>query len=309
MRLALVTQTNLPTWEVDDRPLHAALAQRGVGVDHVAWDDPDFDWGAVDAALLRTPWDYSANLPRFLDWTRAVSTKTRLLNPAQVVAWNSRKTYLRELGERGVPIAPSRWWCPGDGVDLGPALRVAGWTRAFLKPVVGASASNTLRFVVDDAGLAQAAAHLTAVAAPMILQPYLPTVESEGELSVVWIDGHATHGVRKIPVPGDYRVQDDHGATDEPLVVSDALRELAERTLAAAHDILGLSEPLLYARVDALRHDGALVLNELEIIEPSLFFRHAPHAAERLADALIARVRQGAANGSSPDGTAARVGG
>jgi hypothetical protein len=30
-------------------------------------------------------------------------------------------------------------------------------------------------------------------------------------------------------------------------------------------------------------------LTELELVEPSLFFRHGPDAAERLADALIRR--------------------
>jgi len=49
--------------------------------------------------------------------------------------------------------------------------------------------------------------------------------------------------------------------------------------------------PLLYARVDFLRDDdGRLRLSELELVEPSLFFRHAPHAADMLADALLARV-------------------
>lgn len=309
MRLALVTQHNLQTWEVDDRPLHAALAARGVEVLHVPWDQAGFDWSSVDGALLRTTWDYQTDLPRFLAWTRAAAAQTQLFNPPEVVAWNSRKTYLRALGERGVPIAPSRWWSPGDSADLGPALRAAGWSRAFLKPVVGASASDTLRFVVDDAGVAAAAAHLTAVNAPMIVQPYLSTVETDGEVSVIVVDGVPSHGVRKIPVPGDYRVQDDYGAIDVAIDVSDELMALAEAALAGARDILGLTEPLLYARADALLHDGRLVLNELEIIEPSLFFRHAPRAADVLADALIARVRHGAAKGWSRGGTVPAVGG
>ena len=48
----------------------------------------------------------------------------------------------------------------------------------------------------------------------MMLQPYLETVETEGELSALYFDGVFSHGVRKIPVPGDYRVQDDFGASD-----------------------------------------------------------------------------------------------
>ena len=53
MRLALATCSNLPSWEVDARPLHAALAARGVEAPQVVWDDPGVDWTAFDAVLNR----------------------------------------------------------------------------------------------------------------------------------------------------------------------------------------------------------------------------------------------------------------
>ena len=54
---------------------------------------------------------------------------------------------------------------------------------------------------------------------------------------------------------------------------------------------LGLSRPLLYARVDILRTDeGEPVLNELEVVEPSLFFRHEPLAGQTFARALARRL-------------------
>jgi hypothetical protein len=285
----VVTRHGLPDWEVDDRPFHAALTARGIVWDHVPWDHPTYDWSVVDVALLRTPWDYQARLPEFLAWLRRAASLTRVEHDVDVVTWNSRKTYLRDLADARVPVAPTRWWSPGDDVDLGPLLRAAGWTRAFLKPVVGASASDTLRFAVDAEGLAAAAAHLTAVNAPMIVQPYLATVETLGEWSAIVIDGQLTHGVRKVPVPGDYRVQDDYGAKDEPLAPTPELVALTTLALEAAAARLRRTTPLLYARVDVLHHDGRLVLNELEVIEPSLFFRHGAHAAEALVDALVRR--------------------
>jgi hypothetical protein len=36
--------------------------------------------------------------------------------------------------------------------------------------------------------------------------------------------------------------------------------------------------------------DGEPVLLELELTEPSLFFSHAPGAAPRMADAILARI-------------------
>ena len=141
---------------------------------------------------------------------------------------------------------------------------------------------NSIRF--DVSKLDRAEAHLERLLPneAMLLQPYLSRVESEGEGSVIFVDGELTHAVRKLPVPGDYRVQDDFGASDEPWLLSDAEAELARRVV----DCVG--QPLLYARVDFLRDDaGELRVNELELVEPSLFFRHGPHAAPLLAKTLM----------------------
>ena len=119
----------------------------------------------------------------------------------------------------------------------------------------------------------------------MMLQPYVEQVERDGEWSAIFIDGDYSHGVRKVPVAGDYRVQDDFGATDMPATFT--VDELA----LARSIVEAVEADLLYARVDFLRDEhGDLRLTELELVEPSLFFRHAPEAAERLADGLLRRL-------------------
>jgi glutathione synthase/RimK-type ligase-like ATP-grasp enzyme len=286
VRVALVSCRELPAWEVDDRPLIAALRARGADVAVVPWD-ADVDWSGFDTALLRTTWDYWDRVDDFLAWTRRAAAVTRLWHPPGVVAWNVDKTYLRALADRGVPVAPTAWLSPGDADRVGSIVREMGWARAFLKPVVGGSASGTLRFTADDAGLAAAAAHVAASDRDLLLQPYLAEVETFGELSVVVLDGRLTHAVRKVPVAGDYRVQDDHGGTDERFPLDDGLAGLAREILAAASGVLGVE--LLYGRVDLLRDGERLVLTELELVEPSLFLRHAPEAADVLADGLLRR--------------------
>lgn len=287
MRIALATCSDLPDWEVDDAPLHAALRARGVALEQPPWDAP-VDWSAFDAVLIRTTWDYWHRRDAFVAWAESTAAQTRLLNPARVVAWNTDKRYLRPLGE-AVPLAPTVWLEQNQAVDLAALLTARGWPRGFIKPVVGASASDTLRFSADEAHTAQT--HLDALLARQgaMVQPYLPRVETDGEFSAIFVDGQITHGVRKVPVPGDYRVQDDYGASDEPYTLSPAEAAAAQRVLAAAESLLGVGT-LLYARADFLwADDGTVFLNELELVEPSLFFRHGPGAAERLADALIRR--------------------
>ncbi len=292
MRIALATCDSLLPSEVDDEVLARAFESRGVEVTHPNWDEPSFDWGACDACLIRTTWDYMDRREEFVTWAGRVSSELELFNPASVVRWNTDKSYLRELEEDGIAGLPTVWLARGETPDLARLLREREWPRAFLKPTVGASASGTLRFDASDEGLAAAMAHLDQLlpTQEFMLQPYMSSVESAGELSAIFVDGVLTHGVRKVPVPGDYRVQDDYGASDEPYSFSRAERELACRVVALAAERLG-ERDLLYGRVDFLRDDvGRLLLNELELVEPSMFFRHAPQAAVALADGLLARL-------------------
>lgn len=298
LRLALASYSRLPDWEVDDRPFHAALARAGAQVAQPAWDDPAVEWEGFDACLIRTTWDYMERRPDYVSWAQRVAAAIPLFNPAAVVRWNTDKRYLADLERQGADIIPTTWLAVGSRPDLAKVMAERGWSRGFLKPAVGATSRETLRFDADRAGLEAAGAHLERLLPrePMLLQPYLAAVETTGELSAIFIDGEFSHGVRKIPPPGDYRVQDDFGARDLPHRFTGAelaqARAVLDSVPAACPNWTPDGRPLLYARADFLpAGDGRLLLTELELVEPSLFFRHAPGAAERLAAALLERLR------------------
>lgn len=287
-RIALASCDPFPPVPDDEGPLRAALRARGVTVEEPAWDAPT-DWSRFAACLIRTTWDYMERRDEYLAWTGRVAARTRIFHPPHVIAWNTHKSYLRPLAAAGAPLAPSVWLDRGASVDLATLLRDRDWESALVKPMVGATARRTLRLGRADVAPAQARLDTWLAEEDMIVQEYLPAVETEGELSVIMIGGQITHGVRKIPVPGDYRVQDDFGASDEPWSPDARCRLLARDIVAAAQRILRTD--LLYGRVDFLRdRSGDLVLNELELVEPQLFFRHEPSAGDRLAEALLARL-------------------
>ncbi len=298
MLLALATRSDLPAWEVDDRHLHAALQQLGVAFERPVWDDPAVDWRRYAGVLVRTTWDYQDKLPAFRAWVARVAGATRLWNPADVIAWNTHKHYLRELQRAGVPLAMTHWLDRGTRPDLAALVRTFGGREGFLKPCIGATARETLRFGADAAGLRAAQAHVDRLLPheDLILQPFLPTVTTRGEWSAIFVDGAISHCVRKIPVAGDYRVQDDFGARDERYEPTAAERAVALQAMAVVQRPGGPcpgadGSPLLYGRTDFLwADDGSCVLTELELVEPSLFFRHAPAAGERLARAWLARL-------------------
>jgi glutathione synthase/RimK-type ligase-like ATP-grasp enzyme len=284
MMLALATCATVPDWEVDDRVFHEALAARGVDARQIVWDDPGADWNRFDAVLIRTTWDYQDKRDAFVAWAESLAVP--LYNPADIVRWNTHKRYLRDLEARGIPIVPTEWLARGTAPDIASVCEQRGWRRGFLKPCIGATARETLRFEAGDPAAQRHADRLLAQE-DLMLQPYLPAVETQGEVSAIFIAGELTHSVRKVPVPGDYRVQDDFGAKDYPIEFPDVA--LARRTIDA------VPRQLLYGRADFLIGDDGLSVTELELVEPSLFFRHGRHAADRLADAIVAELQQSSA--------------
>ena len=249
-------------------PLLAAFARRGVRARLGAWDDAAFDWSSVGLAVLRTPWNYHHDCGAFLAWARRVP---RLLNPPHVVAWNAHKTYLRDLAARGVETVPTEW-IDRDG-PLDELLARRGWDEAVLKPAVAAGSWRTKRFRSGEAPQALLTEILSAGTA--MLQPYLASVETTRERSLVFFGGELSHAVKRHP-PLSTGLHGGELVGAEP------------DELALARRVLATLPPSPYARVDLARDPrGRPCLMELELIEPSFFLDLAPGAADRFVDAVL----------------------
>jgi len=281
-RIAIATCTGYDDLKVDDELLREALAARGATAEPVVWDGPDPGWDAYDLCLVRSTWDYHDKHEEFLGWARRVEAATTLRNPAETIAWNSDKAYLGELAAAGVPTVPTVWVEPGERIDVEAVLAERAWTEAVIKPTVDLGAKNLHR-VRAGAGEAEAALSAALARETAMVQPFLPSLEAEGELSLIYIDGEMTHAVRKRPAPGDFRVQSIWGGTFEPASPSAVAIEIGDQALAR------LDEAPLYARVDLVSGPtGDLCLIELELIEPNLYLSTNPTAAIRLANAVLA---------------------
>ncbi|GAA0399360.1 ATP-grasp domain-containing protein [Acrocarpospora corrugata] len=238
----------------------------------VRWDDPEVDWSSFDAAVVRSTWDYIHRRDEFTAWAQRAGAATRLLNPATVLTWNTDKTYLRDLG---VPTVPTHW----------SSIGIPVWDDYVIKPAISAGARDTIR--TRDRQQAEAfAVELESQGRTVMAQPYLETVEHEGELSLIYFGGQFSHAVRRNPMlahgTGELISENAKFSLRDP---DDDQFELAERVLGQ------VAEELLYARVDLVRMpDGEPVLIELEVTEPYLYLKaefDAPDMfAKALADAL-----------------------
>lgn len=291
-RVALATMSELPELAEDDQRLVPALEQRGVSASPAVWEDPAVRWSEFDLTLIRSTWDYHRKIARYLAWAERVANGGRLWNPIEIVRWNSHKSYLDELGQRGLPVLPSENGRPG--VRLESILRRRGWSRAVVKPAVSADADGA--FVVGEGdATAQEGRYRAAMAeGPQLVQPYVGEIDTAGEHSHVYFDGAYSHSVRR---PPGLTIQGLRTSPASGLEPSPIERTIADRAVA------GVSPVPLYARVDlVVRRSGPPALMELELIEPSLYLAFHPAAAGRLADGIVRRLE-------APDPGAARAGG
>jgi hypothetical protein len=284
-RVALITCAELPDLDADDRLLLDPLRERGIEPVPVAWDAPGVDWAGFGLAVLRSPWDYVSRRDAFVAWAAGVP---RLANPADVIAWNTDKRYLRDLVDAGLPVVPTTFVEPGEDWMPPPGQEYV------VKPTVGAGSLDAGRY---QPGV-PATDHVTRLHAAgrgVMIQPYLTAVDTYGETSLLYLpdaSGRLTfsHAIRK----GAMLTGPDEGVeglykeeTVRPRTPLDAELELGERVLCA---IPGDRDRLLYARVDLIPDAaGQPLVVELELTEPSLFLSTAPESIPRLATAIATR--------------------
>jgi len=286
MDVRLVTDVLRPRGIDDDALLGRALDAAGLRWDMVPWNQPGVDWSEAPLTLLRTPWDYPEHLDAFLGWADDLAERTRLLHPPEVLRWNIHKAYLLQLEQDGIAIVPTQVVERSAG---DPAAVRTGWAArgpVVVKPAVGANARGTMWFGSIDA----AHDHLQSLlsAGDVLVQEAIGEIRTQGELSLIVLDGEVTHTVRKLPGQGDFRVQERHGGSLASATPGSASVDLARRTCARAAARLG--SDLFYARVDLVETARGPLLMELEVIEPELFFRAEPASATRLAEALRRRL-------------------
>ncbi|GAB5403282.1 MAG: hypothetical protein Aurels2KO_15130 [Aureliella sp.] len=277
-RCAFLTMEDLGDFFAYDHLLHEPMQQHGWSVIDVPWTD-DTDWAAFDAVVIRSPWDYQSNPERFLEVLDEVEkSPAKLFNSLEICRWNLDKVYLRDLQERGVRIIPTQWIDRLNEDTLSELLD--GADQIVVKPRVGAGADDT--FVISRKRSESTEKALDIYSAkPLMVQPFVPSIQTVGEMSLFYFAGQYSHSIIKRPKLGDFRVQEEHGGVIEAIVPSKSHLQIGQQAMDA------ISERLLYARVDVVRlPSDELAVIELELIEPSLYFPFDVESPQRFVDAF-----------------------
>lgn len=275
-----VTYSELPNLDPDDVLVRKELEKRGMRVRAAIWNDADVDWSISGICVVRSTWDYHVQPEKFVQWMCRVNALTTLLNPLDLMVWNCRKTYLRDLQSKGVAIVPTEFVDKGERPALAAILERRGWAEAIVKPMVGLATFGVRKVVLHSFEADADQAHFENLLSKgtVLVQEYMPAVKTSGEKALSFMNGQFSHCVRKsafqkLAVAGK--------AGEEPAIAAEDELEAARKILATLNTVPA------YARVDLVRDSaGVPALMELELIEPSLFVAMDSKAPVFFAEAL-----------------------
>ncbi|MEZ4796165.1 MAG: hypothetical protein R2785_03245 [Flavobacteriaceae bacterium] len=266
---------------LEDAILKAGLEAEGLSVQRLSWDNPDFDWSTTKAILFRSTWDYFYRFNEFSIWLSNVSKQTKLINSLETINWNIDKHYLLDLKAKGIHIAESYFIKKGSTTTLHELYNTFGFNETVLKPCVSGTARHTYRLKPENLQEHEAVFKQLIRHEAMMLQPFQYDIVNKGEASMVLFNGKFSHAVLKTAKPNEFRVQTDFGGQVTIYQPSPEEIAFAEQTICCC------SELPTYARVDIFNdNQGKIALAELELIEPELWFRLFPKAANTLAQIL-----------------------
>jgi glutathione synthase/RimK-type ligase-like ATP-grasp enzyme len=227
-------------------PIRVRL-DKGIRLAHVL----RIGYGATRASTLREKWSLFFQRLHLL---RAAHIP--VVNGYDALYAGHEKTYLRVLGDAGVPIVPSEFWSTETSLAALREARDGAW---IVKPANGEcghmvalldSISETdWESFRDHAGLA-------------VLQPFMTRI-AEGEVSLIYCLRVLVQSVLKRPRPGGILSNGEHvGATWTSHTASDAEAEVARAAIEAFPGSLDL------CRVDLVQGAAGPHVIEIEAVDP-----------------------------------------
>ncbi|MFP3595081.1 RimK family alpha-L-glutamate ligase [Chryseobacterium sp. SIMBA_029] len=267
----------------EDADLLRFLREKGLNAFPTIWNDENVDWKSFHVAIIKSPWDYHNHLPQFLNWLDTLEKlNIKVLNPVEIIKWNSHKKYLKDISNNGLPVISSEYLDKGSSFDS-RFFDLFGTDKLVVKPCVSAGAQNTI--TVNKSNLNERTQEIEQLlkTEDYIVQPFVEEIKN-GEWSFLFFNSKYSHCTLKTPKKDDFRVQHYHGGSiSYPTPTSLHIEQ-------AGQYVKSLPQSTLYARVDGVIIDNTFKLMELELIEPYLFLNGDNNLLENYFQALMALV-------------------
>ncbi|GAB1443969.1 hypothetical protein MASR2M39_28140 [Ignavibacteriales bacterium] len=285
IKLGLVTCRAFPDLTEDDRLLLPAFKEKKIIAKPVIWNDGPLSPNEYDFLIVRSPWDYFLSTAEFISWmNKATIAGYKILNKPEIIKKNLHKSYIKELQRRGVLTADTMFIPKASILKLEEVFERKRFKRVVIKPAISAGAFETYLVSREEALDFNPVAAKILEFADLMIQDYIEEIETNGEYSLIFLNGEYSHTVLKRVAPGDFRTQTDFGGTVEAVKPSADLIDKAYEI----NDALGFDT--LYSRVDGVYSKDEFKLIELEMFEPSLYFSYHEKSVKRFVESVIERI-------------------
>jgi glutathione synthase/RimK-type ligase-like ATP-grasp enzyme len=273
MKIAFLSCDSLAGYVSDDEIMVKFLKEEGHDIQVISWSS-EAEWSKFDCAIIRTTWDYVKRHVEFVEKLKFIGTQTKLYNDIKTVEWNIHKGYLLELEKKGVMIVPTIMFKNNEPLNI-----PAHWKneKFVVKPAISATSYQT--HVLDKEKILSGSFRNDLGPGDWLCQPFVPHIV-DGEFSLVYFGKKFSHALAKVPKSGDFRVQEEFGGEVLPYKPSEKLLALGEKIMSEIPD------DLLYGRIDVIPFENHYALMELELIEPSLYFRTSKDSPQNFIKAL-----------------------
>ncbi len=282
-KVAFVTSEADPNLIPDDRMAIAPLEKLGIDVEVLVWDRPGQDLGSYDAFIFRSCWNYHRKHSEFVTWLNGLrSLHIPVFNPVETNIWNLSKKYLLDLESCGIVI-PETVFLPGHSFKedhLEHYLESIPSEKVVIKPAVSLNGEDTYLFERTESTAIKSKCSEINSTRDLLLQQFIPEIQTEGEISLIYFNKQYCHAIRKTAKKGEFRIHEEHGGTRVAYLPDAAELHFANSVVDT------ITEDLLFCRVDIVKSGSKIYLIELEILDPMLFLGMDPKAPQRFANAI-----------------------
>lgn len=285
-KIAFVTSEADPNLIKDDRLAIEPLQKLGIDVEVLVWDRTSnklehLDY--LDGIVFRSCWNYHRKHDQFTAWLNALKSRhIPAFNSIDINLWNLSKKYLLDLQLCGISVPETVFIPAGTFGETRLSFDISSIPseKIIVKPAISLNGEDTFLLEKSDTeGL-----HLRATEInrhrDLILQQFIPEIQNDGELSLIFFNKKFSHAIRKNAKSGEFRIHEEHGGTRSPYYPS-------ADVLAFANDVVSqITDEMLFCRVDLIETPQKIFLIELEILDPMLFLEMDEQAPQRFADAI-----------------------
>lgn len=286
-KIALITFSDYPDLTPDDQQILPFLKQLNINYDICIWDDPQVRWDQYICLVLRSAWDYTeGKVERFRNFLTRIETQgIPLFNDPKIIKWNLDKEYFQDLASAQIPYLETRYLSFEQLFHLKDIVLQEGWKGCILKPRISNRGIQTYRIEANQLELFTQIfrwANPNQLPEQWLIQPIYKEFFQEGEWTFIFIDGLYAHGALK-------KAESQNLICNE--VYSKFVPEnwMVEQATSYLHKLQ--LDHLLYVRVDGIRVGNQIVINEVEVNGPQLFFACNLESAFHFAKAIDKRIQ------------------